>query len=63
MLDMGKDKIQSEGLEEDIDMDAETCDKRKRPSEYLRRRCPMCFGGEIHDHSDNMYVFMNYFEH
>jgi hypothetical protein len=24
---------------------------RTRPSEYLRRRCPACFGGLVHDGS------------
>jgi len=32
----------------------------KRPSEYLRGRCPLCFGGESWQQPDEMYLI--YFE-
>lgn len=28
-----------------------------RPSEYLRRRCPLCFGSKVSHNPDAMYVF------
>jgi len=34
----------------------------KRPSEYLRERCPLCFGGSNWAKPEEVYVFIIYFE-
>lgn len=45
--------------EENIKVDEELCSTSEldRPSEYLRRRCPLCFGGEWTEVPKNEYIF------
>lgn len=41
----------SETIQVDPEAPVSEARTEKQPSEYLRRRCPLCFGGKADDHS------------
>lgn len=62
---MDKTREYAKDLEEAREIDAMEVDdvmevdKDERPSEYLRRRCPMCFGGDWSTREKRFVSFLN----